>query len=98
MKINISEAALTWFKKEMQVKDKDYIRFFARYGGCGTVQSGFSLGINKEKPKELGASTEIDGITFFIEKDDLWYFDQYDLSVTYNEAKDEIEFDYEIKE
>ncbi|CEH31384.1 hypothetical protein AM501_16340 [Aneurinibacillus migulanus] len=92
MKLTIDPAAIQWFRKEMDIKQGDAVRFFARMGGCSTVQSGFSLGIAKEQPKEIGVSTEEDGITFFIEKEDVWYLDNSELTVTYNAERDEIEF------
>lgn len=96
MKIHVTEAAMLWFQREMNIEEKDFIRFFARYGGHGTIQSGFSLGMNKEQePSEIGAQTELAGVTFYIAKDDLWYFDQHDLTVTHNDKKDEIEFVFE---
>ena len=35
-----------------------------------------------------------DGITFFIEESDLWFFKGHDLSVEYNEQIDELEYRY----
>ncbi|NME99429.1 HesB/YadR/YfhF family protein [Aneurinibacillus aneurinilyticus] len=92
MKLTIDPAAIQWFRKEMDIKKGDAVRFFARMGGCSTVQSGFSLGVAKEQPKEIGISAEQDGITFFIEKEDVWYLDDSELTVTYNVERDEIEF------
>ncbi|WP_163170535.1 hypothetical protein [Bacillus sp. NSP9.1] len=34
-----------------------------------------------------------DGITFFIEESDVWYFDGHDLLVTYNESSEEPVFE-----
>ncbi|WP_202080496.1 iron-sulfur cluster biosynthesis family protein [Caldalkalibacillus salinus] len=95
MEIKVTRPAFSWFKKEMALASGDYVRFFTRYGGCGTFQSGFSLGMNKDQPKEMGAETEIDGITFYVEKEDLWYFDGHDLTVKYSKKRDEIEFKHE---
>ncbi|AMA71548.1 MULTISPECIES: HesB/YadR/YfhF family protein [Aneurinibacillus] len=92
MKLIIDPAAMEWFRKEMDVKKGDAVRFFVRLGGCSTVQSGFSLGIAKEQPKEIGVSTVEGGITFYIEKEDAWYLNNSDLVVTYNKERDEIEF------
>lgn len=43
MNIIITPKALDWFKKEMDLQAGDAIRFFARYGGCSTVQKDFLL-------------------------------------------------------
>ncbi|MBN6187176.1 HesB/YadR/YfhF family protein [Aneurinibacillus sp. BA2021] len=92
MKLTIEPAAMEWFRKEMDVKKGDAIRFFVRLGGCSTVQSGFSLGIAKEQPKDIGISTVEDGVTFYIEKEDIWYLDQTELTVVYDSERDEIAF------
>jgi uncharacterized protein YneR len=70
------------------------VRFFARVGGCSTVQSGYSLGISMERPIEASLSTEMDGITFFVEEKDTWYFDGNDLTVKYKRKDDDISFEY----
>ncbi|GAA0371145.1 HesB/YadR/YfhF family protein [Bacillus horti] len=95
MEIKVTQPALHWFQREMDVKEKDAVRFFARYGGCSTVQSGFSIGVNKESPKEIGAQDTVGDVLFFIEKNDLWYFDGKNLTVKYNQKLDEIEYVYE---
>ncbi|UOF91549.1 HesB/YadR/YfhF family protein [Fodinisporobacter ferrooxydans] len=92
MKLIVTDAAVSWFRDEMHVKDGEGVRIFARYGGCGTVQSGFSLGIAKEHPREIGISATSSGILFFIETDDMWYLNDSDLTVDYDRAKDEIVF------
>ncbi|QED47715.1 HesB/YadR/YfhF family protein [Cytobacillus dafuensis] len=89
MKIHISEDAAAWFVEEMLLKEGDFVRFFARYGGCSTVQKGFSLGISTDAPIDAGAETIKNGITYFIEEKDLWYFDNHDLSVEFNEIENE---------
>jgi uncharacterized protein YneR len=79
----------------MDVKEGDSIRFFARLGGCSTVQSGFSLGMTKEKPRSAGISSVLEGITFFMEQEDLWYLNDQNLIVDYDEAAGELQFRYE---
>ena len=96
MNIHVTKPALQWFKEELDLKGEgEYIRFFARYGGCGSIQSGFSLGISQEQPLIIGAKEEAEGITFYIEENDLWYFKGHDLKVKYSRKNDEIEFVYE---
>ncbi|WP_017727504.1 HesB/YadR/YfhF family protein [Halalkalibacterium ligniniphilum] len=95
MNIVITKPAVQWFKDEFEIEGEQYIRFFARYGGCGSIQSGFSLGISLDIPKEIGAKEEIDNITFYVEKEDLWYFKGYDIKVKYSRKHGEIEFVYD---
>jgi uncharacterized protein YneR len=95
MKLTITDPAGEWFRQEMHVEAGEAVRFFVRYGGHGTVQSGYSLGIEKEKPRNSGLHTVKEGITFFIEQEDLWYFDNKDLLVDYDANNEEILFKVE---
>ncbi|MFT8323037.1 MAG: HesB/YadR/YfhF family protein [Bacillus sp. (in: firmicutes)] len=97
MKIFISDKAASWYKDEMLLKSGDYVRFFARYGGCSTVQQGFSLGISNEEPINIGVSTQKNGINYYIEDKDLWYFDGNDLLAEFNADANEPEYHYAEK-
>ncbi|GAE30911.1 HesB/YadR/YfhF family protein [Alkalihalobacillus hemicellulosilyticus] len=99
MNIEVTKPAIQWFKDEFDINSEEhsFIRIFARYGGCGSLQSGFSLGISKESPEKVGEKTEVEGITFYIEEEDLWYFDGHHLKVKYSRKNEEIEFVYEQK-
>lgn len=94
MKIKISEDAFKWFHDEMEVIEGETIRFFVRYGGSG-LQPGFSLGVTKDQPQEKDAEVKKDGVTYFIEHNDLWYFDGHDLTVSVNDELKELEYSYE---
>lgn len=92
MNITVSNEALQWYKEELEITSGDMVKFFVRYGGCSTVQRGFSLGVAKQQPVLIGAQSEMEGITFYIEDQDLWYFEDNDLVVTFDETKGEPEF------
>ncbi|MGG3470498.1 HesB/YadR/YfhF family protein [Neobacillus pocheonensis] len=94
MNIQISDFAAAWYKEELNLKNGDFVRFFVRYGGCSTVQSGFSLGVSTEEPVDIGAKTAMDDITFYIEEKDLWYFDDHDLFINYHSDYEEPVFEY----
>lgn len=95
MQIIIDPAALQWFKREVGTGAGDEIKFYARYGGSSPVQDGFSLGFTAgETPINMAVRKEVDGMLFYIEESDLWYFDGHDLHVVYNEGLDEIEYKY----
>lgn len=98
MNIQISNDAAAWYKEELILTNGDAVRFFVRYGGCSTIQKGFSLGISKEEPFDIGVKTEIDGITYFVEEKDLWYFDDQDLIIEYKSEFDEPVFNYGKKD
>ncbi|PLR95258.1 HesB/YadR/YfhF family protein [Bacillus sp. T33-2] len=94
MKIVVSDEAAAWYENEMDLEKGSYVRFFARYGGCSTVQQGFSLGVSNEEPADIGAKSEKNGITYYIEEKDMWYFDNHDLEVGFNKAANEPVFNY----
>ncbi|MGG3798382.1 HesB/YadR/YfhF family protein [Metabacillus fastidiosus] len=94
MNIMISEEALKWFKEEVGVEKGDTIKFFVRYGGSSPVQQNFSLSFTTTIPDNIAAKKEIDGILFFIEDNDLWFFNEYDLHVKYSKILNEIEYEY----
>ncbi|MGE7768281.1 HesB/YadR/YfhF family protein [Peribacillus sp. NPDC096540] len=94
MKLVISRQAVNWFKEEIELKDGYYVKFYARYGGSSPVQDGFSLGVSMDHPFNVAVQREQDGIVFFIEEADLWYFNGHDLHVEYKEDGNEIEYNY----
>lgn len=92
MNIVVTDNSLAWFKAELNLKVGDSLRIYTRYGGFASNHPAFSLGFSKEPPREVGVSCLKDGILFFVEEPDLWYFQESDLVVDYNLDKDEIEF------
>jgi uncharacterized protein YneR len=95
MRFFISNLALKWFKDEMGITAGDKIRFYAKFYGSSPMQQGYSLGFSKgDDPIDMAVSNEMDGILFFIEDSDVWYFDGHDLHVDYNEKQDELEYKY----
>ncbi|MCT1905109.1 HesB/YadR/YfhF family protein [Oceanobacillus sojae] len=97
MDIKVSEQAAQWYKEELSLENEKNVRFFPRYGGVGGRIAGFSLGIKAEAPKDEIASTTVEGIHFFIEESDDWYFEGANLSVSYDESKKEPKIEYPEK-
>ncbi|WP_336823961.1 HesB/YadR/YfhF family protein [Sporosarcina sp. USHLN248] len=95
MKIVISDDAMKWFHEEMEAEQGDYIKFFARYGGSSPLHDGFSLGITKENPDEIAVETEMEGIHFYVENRDFWFFDDHDLHVDIDQQLNELIYTYE---
>ena len=94
MKLTLSEEAINWFKEEVGLTHEDHLKFYAEIYGSSPVQESYSLGFAKDYPIDITASLEVDGIVFYIEEADLWYFNGHDLHVEYNDTKDELEFKY----
>ncbi len=95
MNLYISDQAAAWYEEEMELKSGDFVRFFVRYGGHSTVQQGFSLGISNDKPVDMAIHTVKNGVIYYVEEKDLWYFDQHDFYIDYNEQTLEPEYKVE---
>ncbi|MCI2254047.1 HesB/YadR/YfhF family protein [Domibacillus sp. PGB-M46] len=94
MNIDITNEALNWFKEEMQAAEGDTVRFYVRYGGSSPLHEGFSLGMTKDEPLEPAVTVSHEGVTYFVEEKDVWYFDGHHLKVTYDEKLQEPAFEY----
>lgn len=94
MKLVISQTALNWFKEEMDAEPSSSIKFFARYGGSNPFHEGYSIGVTFDEPIEEAVTFDVDGIHFFIERDDLWFFNDHDLHVDVNTDLEELIYDY----
>ncbi|MFB1049780.1 HesB/YadR/YfhF family protein [Paraliobacillus sp. JSM ZJ581] len=93
MELSITQPAVTWFINELNLKEHDYVRFFARYGGHGGIHKGFSLGMStNDIPNDPAMLVTKSGITFFVEKSDAWYFDGMNFHIKYARKYNEIDF------
>ncbi|WP_029192425.1 HesB/YadR/YfhF family protein [Paenibacillus harenae] len=90
MRLIVEQPAARWYKTEMELKDGDFIRIYVRLGGCGSVHPGLSLGVTKDTPRSPALSETIDGITYYIEEDNLWYLDNQSLRISFDEQYEEI--------
>lgn len=94
MEIKVTEEAATWYKNELEIDGKGFIRFFPRYGGVGGHIPGFSIGINQDSPETAFSSTELNKITFYVEDKDAWYFEGVNLKVAFNKDLNEPKYIY----
>ncbi|CAM4086243.1 HesB/YadR/YfhF family protein [Paenibacillus alkaliterrae] len=90
MKLVVEQPAARWYKSEMGLADGDAIRIFVRLGGCGSVHPGLSLGVIKDAPRRIGISEIVEGVTYYIEEDNLWYLDNKTLRISFDEKYEEI--------
>ncbi|MBV7508146.1 hypothetical protein KW850_23280 [Bacillus sp. sid0103] len=86
----VDEKAATWFTKEFAINKPFFIRMFPQYAGFGIKHKGFSLAFSAESPVHVGYSYEINGITFFVEVNDVWFFEDTEVTLTIDENLDEI--------
>ncbi|PID23101.1 hypothetical protein CSV61_01190 [Sporosarcina sp. P3] len=96
MNIHLSEQAIQWFEEEMEVATGDYVKFFARYGGSSPLHEGFSIGVTKEEPDELVVETIVNGVHYYVEERDVWFFDGHDLHIDVDTSTEELSFDYHV--
>ncbi|MBO0472974.1 hypothetical protein IGL98_000809 [Enterococcus sp. DIV0840] len=94
MKLTITPHAQQWFKDEVGVTSDNGIRFYGKIYGKTDVHEGFSIAMSVEAPDQPLVKEEIDGITYFIEETDDWFFKGYDLFVDYDEETDEPKYKF----
>lgn len=94
MKIEISKQALNWFKNEMVVPEGMGIQFYGKVYGNTNVHEGFSVGIAVAKPEAPLFQETVADILFFVEKNDAWFFGDYDFIVDYDEELDEPKYTF----
>lgn len=63
---------------------------YPQYAGFGLRNKGYSLAFALEKPAIAAQQQEIDGITFFVESNDTWFFEETDVEIKYSHAEQEI--------
>lgn len=96
MRLKVDSKATEWLTKQLNLHAGSTVRILVRYGGDAHIQPGFSLALTIETPKEVAVSTKCSGVSFYIEEDDLWYFDGHDLHVVYLNDDDGIEYVVEL--
>lgn len=92
MKLSVSQDAAKWYKKEMDLQQGDFLQFTIMLYGQ-SIHPNYSLGIAIESPQEMSIYTVVEGITFYFEKQDDWFLEEYHLSVTL--ANEDIDFIFE---
>ncbi|MFC6333884.1 HesB/YadR/YfhF family protein [Paenibacillus septentrionalis] len=90
MGLIVEQPAAHWYKSEMELEQGDHVRIYVRLGGCGSVHPGLSLGVMKDEPRDIGAQTEVEGIHFYMEQDNMWYLEEKDLHISFDSAAEEI--------
>lgn len=94
MTILIEHNAFKWFEKEFDTPKPFFIRLYPQYAGFGDKNKGYSLAFALETPALAIQQQEIDGITFFVESNDSWFFDETDVDIKFSEMNQEIFVSY----
>ncbi|MBY0144920.1 HesB/YadR/YfhF family protein [Neobacillus niacini] len=91
MLISIDEKAAKWFTNEFEINT---VRMFPQYSGFGEKHKGFSLAFSGEAPSNIGFTKEINGIHFYVEGNDVWFFEDTETCLSYNEEEKEIQISF----
>jgi uncharacterized protein YneR len=89
MELTVTDNAQKWFKEEVAPPENLGIRFFGKVYGSTEVHEGFSIGMTVEKPEHPLIEQKINGIEFFIDEADEWFFKGFHLTVDYDPKLDE---------
>lgn len=93
VKLEVTNEAAHWYKKELHLSSDEQLRLFVRFGDGGIVP-GFSLGIRIDQPNEVLTTDVAEGICFFIEESDAWYFEDVNLKIELDQQNKEPRFKY----
>jgi len=94
MFISIDEKAALWFTKEFEMNKPISIRMFPQYAGFGEKNKGYSLAFSTEAPANLEYTQELNGITFFVEGNDIWFFKDTETYLSFNDELEEIQISF----
>jgi uncharacterized protein YneR len=90
MNITLTPEAQNWVKREFAPNGK-YVRVYVKYGQSA-MHPGFTLGMTVESPRYVAVSKVIEDVTIFIKEDDMWYFNDLDLYIHFNEKSEDVIF------
>ena len=93
MELKVSNEVAKWFIEEMDLVENDSIKFFGKVYG----ENGFSFAIAKMEPSRPIKEVIVEGIRFYIEKSDAWFFTDTDLEVILDKNLNEPKYIYDKK-
>jgi uncharacterized protein YneR len=88
MIISIDQKAYSWFAKEFEFDKPFSIRMFPQYAGFGEKHKGYSLGFSAETPTNAQYKQEIDGVTFYYEENDAWFFNDTETCFSIDDSNE----------
>lgn len=94
MKLTITPEAQAWFKREIVFTEGQGIKFYGKVYGKTQIHDGFSVGMAVDTPESPLIEVEVNGMIFFIEQADDWFFKGYDLVVDYDSELDEPKYEF----
>ncbi|MEG0373100.1 HesB/YadR/YfhF family protein [Enterococcus viikkiensis] len=94
MKLTITSKAQAWFKQELELAEGQGIKFYGKVYGKTQVHDGFSVGMAVDTPESPLVEEKDNGILYFVEEADEWFFKGYDLVVDYDAELDEPKYEF----
>ena len=94
MKLTITPKAQEWFKREIELSTGQGVKFYGKVYGKTQVHDGFSVGMSVDTPETPLIEENTNGMMFFVEEADEWFFKGYDLVVDYDEKLEEPKYDF----
>lgn len=94
MKLTITPKAQEWFKREIELGDNQGIKFYGKVYGKTQVHDGFSVGMSVDTPEIPLIEEKANGMMFFVEETDEWFFKGYDLVVDYDAELNEPKYEF----
>ncbi len=91
MNITLSPQALDWVNREFAPNGKN-VRIYVKYGQSA-LHPGFTLGMTVESPRDVIVSQSFGDVTLFIKADDIWYFNDQNLYIHFDEKSEDVIFD-----
>jgi len=97
MSITVTDAASHWFKTELALPESGAgIRFFGKVYGKTQVHDGFSVGMTRDdQPVNPIEETQKDGVRYFVDDSDAWFFNNLNLTIDYDVTRDEPKYLFE---
>ncbi|MCM3767323.1 HesB/YadR/YfhF family protein [Neobacillus niacini] len=94
MFITIDEKAVNWFEKEFEFNNPFSIRMYPQYAGFGEKHKGYSLAFSIETPANAAFTKQVNGIAFYIEENDMWFFEDTETYLSVDQLLNELQVTY----
>lgn len=94
MFITIDEKAVNWFEKEFEFNVPFSIRMYPQYAGFGEKHKGYSLAFSIETPANAAFIQKVKGMDFFVEENDVWFFEDTETYLSVDQLLNELQVTY----
>ncbi|MGO4936669.1 HesB/YadR/YfhF family protein [Fundicoccus sp. Sow4_H7] len=93
--LEVTDKVAQWFKEEVGIPEGAGIRIKTKIYASSPINQSYGLAIDSDFPTKPIASVEAEnGLVFFIEDNDGWFFNGYGLRVELDEELNEPKYVY----